>query len=37
MAGIGDYIHFSNAHYRKYGTTVDGPSDYSEAIKIFEE
>lgn len=37
MAGIGDYIHFSNANYRKYGTTADGPSDYSEAIKIFEE
>ena len=37
MAGIGDYIHFSNANYRKYGTTVDGPSNYGEAARIFDQ
>lgn len=37
MAGIGDYVHYKKANYRKYGTTVKGPSNYSEATSIFIE
>jgi hypothetical protein len=35
MAGIGDYVHYKKENYRKYGTTVKGPSNYSEATSIF--
>lgn len=37
MPGIGDYIHYSNANYRKFGTNRTGESNYNEAIKVFEE
>lgn len=37
MPGIGDYIHYSNANYRKYGTLQEGEgSDYGDAVQVFE-
>lgn len=37
MAGIGDYIHYKKENYRKYGTTIKGPSNYGQATSIFVE
>ena len=37
MPGIGDYIHYSNANYRKYGTNQAGEdSNYADAVAVFE-
>jgi hypothetical protein len=37
MPSIGDYIHYSNANYRKFGTNRTGESNYNDAIKIFDK
>lgn len=31
MSGVGDYIHYHTENYKKFGTTENGPSNYSEA------
>ena len=36
MGAIGDYIHYSSANYRKFGTSKEGSSDYNSAQSIFE-
>ena len=35
MAGIGDYIHYSNINYKKHGTLREGGSNYSESADVF--
>lgn len=36
MAGIGDYVHYKKENYRKFGTTYKGPSNYSDAMSLFD-
>ena len=37
MAGIGDYIHYKKANYRKFGTYKNDGSNYNDAMRIFQD
>ena len=37
MAGIGDYIHYKKANYRKFGTYKNDGSNYGEAMRLFQD
>lgn len=36
MAGFGDYIHYTKENYKRFGTTLNGPSNYQNAQAVFE-